>query len=240
MNLAQMYNLANAKSGYARADEEIYDALNESGFRVYAAVLKEFRGFFLKFDETSLVLTPLAAGADQEYPLPPDLTQIVHLAERTTASENWRTMAPETLGNALTDLQDSVGWDDFYADSYGGDSDFSFYGPYLDAGAAAAAQALQIMKIRVSPAIDTTRACQIAYTAKWLPITDGSSTIMLPDEGTYCMLNYAIAELRRASDDSAAGDYEDKGDRHLQSFLSWLRARQIQQPLSIETYGPGE
>ena len=187
------------------------------------------------------MLTPPAVqGGDQEFALPGDLTQIVHLAERSSSSEDWRPMAPETLGNALSNLQDQIGWDDFYSASYGGASAFGYYGPYLDAADAVATEALQIQKIRVSPGINATYACQIAYTAKWMPIVDASSAIMLPDEGTYAMLNYAIAELRRASDDSASSDYEDKGDRHLQSFLSWLRARQIQSPLTIDTYGPGQ
>jgi hypothetical protein len=231
-----MYALANGKSGYARSDVEIYDALNESGFRVFAAVLKEFGGFFLKFDETSLSLQPLSANPTQEYPLPADLTQIVHLAERLSSSEDWRPMAPLDLSTSLTTVQDNVGWNSCL---YGDDSEFGFYGPYLDAAAAAGGASAQTQKIRVSPAPTETRACQIAYTAKWLPIVDASSSVMLPDEGTYAMLNYAIAELRRASDDSLSADYEDKGDRHLQSFLSWARARQIMQPQSIRTYGPG-
>lgn len=233
MNLAQMYSLANSKSGYARPDGEIYDALNEGGFRVFAAVLKEFRGFFIKFDETSLTLLP----GTTEYALPADLTQIVNLAERISPTNDWLPMAPLGLTSALSNIQDNVGWDTFYSGSYGDWSEFGFYGPYLDATATVAGGALQIQKIRVSPGIDTPRFCQIAYTAKWLPITDASSKIMLPDEGTYAMLNYAIGELRDASDDQS--NYEAKGEKHLSSFLSWLRARQIMSPLTIRTYGPG-
>lgn len=240
MNLAQMYALANSKSGYSRADAEIYDALNEAGFAVFAAVVKEFRGFFIKFDESSLSLQPLASNATQEYALPSDLTQIVHLAERLSASEDWHPMPPLDLSTALTTLQDNVGWEDFYSYGYGAESQFGFYGPYLDAAATEAGGDLQIQKIRVAPSPTEARSCQIAYTAKWLPITDGSSKVMLPDEGTYAMLNYAIAELRRASDDSLSAEYEAKGDKHLNSFLGWMRARQIMQPLTIETYGPGE
>ena len=235
MNVAQMYALANLKSGLARSDGEIYDALNESGWRVYSAVLKEYRGFFIKFDETSLTLVP----GTVEYALPSDLTQIVHLAERSASTQDWAPMSPLDLDTTLCNVQNAVGWGEFYADGYGNNSRFGFYGPYLDASASKASQSLQIEKIRVSPGIDTPRACQIAYTAKWMPITDQSSSIMLPDEGTYAMLNYAIAELRRASDDSASGDYEDKGNRHLSSFLSWLRARQIMSPPTITPYGPG-
>lgn len=236
MNLPQAYALANSKSGYSRSDGEIYDALNEGGFRVYSAVLKEYSGFFIKFDETSLVLSPVAVGAPQEFALPADLTQIVHLAERTTSSEDWHPMAPETLDSALSNLQSVTGWDTFYSDMYGSQSRFGYYGPYLDATATQAGQALQIQKIRVSPAIDQVRSCQLAYTAKWLPITDASSKVMLPDEGTYAMVNFAIAELRRASDDSQSENYEDKGIKHLNSFLSWLRSRQIQSPLAIDSY----
>lgn len=231
-----MYDLANSKSGYARSDVEIYDALNESGFRVYAAVLKEFRGFFIKFDETSLTLTPATTG--QEYPLPADLTQIVHLAERISPTQDWLPMRPLDLGSALDTLQELSGWNGFAA-GYGDDSEFGFYGPYLDATATQAGATAQTQKIRVSPIPDANRFCQIAYTAKWLPIAQAGDAIMLPDEGTYAMLNYAIAELRRASDDSVSGDYEDKGDRHLSSFLSWLRARQIMSPDTIDCYGPG-
>ena len=238
MNLAQMYSLANSKSYYSRSDGEIYNALDKGGRIVFNAVLKEFRGFFIKFDETSVTLTPTTV--DQEYVLPSDLTQIVHLAERVTSTENWHPMSPITLGDALTNLQNTAGWYDFYADAYGDSSEFGFYGPYLDAAAAVAAQPLQIQKIRVSPIPDTTRMVQIAYTAKWLPITDASSKIMLPDEGTQPELDYSIAELRRASDDSAADKYEAQGDKGLSSFLTWLRARQIMNPLTIDTYGPGE
>lgn len=231
MNLAQMYALANSKSGYTRSDAEIYDALNESGFRVYSAVLKEFSGFFLKFDETSLSLVPDTT----EYALPADLTQIVHLAERIDPTQNWRPMEPLSLNDALLNTQENVGWE-LYDGAYGTLSEFGFYGPYLDS---AATTGVQTQKIRVSPNPDSDRFCQIAYTAKWLPITDSSSSIMLPDEGTYSQLNFAIAELRRASDDSLSADYEQKGETHLSAFLSWLRARQIQSPLTIATYGPG-
>lgn len=238
MNLAQMYALANSKSGYSRSDGEIYNALDEAGRTVFNAVLKEFRGFFIKFDEISITLSPTQTS--QEYTLPSDLTQIVHLAERLTTTENWHPITPINITDALTNLQNQAGWYDFYADAYGENSEFGFYGPYLDAADTTVAQPLQVQKIRISPIPDANRFCQIAYTAKWLPITDASSKVMLPDEGTPPMLNYAIAELRRASDDSAAREYETQGDKKLSSFLTWLRARQIMAPLTIETYGPGE
>jgi len=239
MNLAQAYSLANSKSGFSRPDAEIYDAINQGGFKVYAATQKEFRGFFLKFDEASLTLDP--TNATQEYVLPADCGQIVHLAERLVASDNWHPMAPESLSDALTTLQDAVGWDSFYSYQYGDDSEFGYYGPYLDSTVTQAGGALQIQKIRVSPIPAETRFVQIAYTAKWLPITDASSKIMLPDEGTLAMVNYAASYLCASSDDvTRATYYESQGDKQLNSYLYWARARQIQAPLCIDTYGPGE
>lgn len=236
MNLAQMYAVANSKTNYSRSDGEIYAALDAAGFRVYSAVLKEFRGFFLKFDESSITLTP--SQANQEYTLPSDLTQIVHLAERVSATENWRPMTPIDLDTAVSNLQAAIGWDDFYSDLYGYNSEFGYYGPYLDAASAPVAQTLQIQKIRVSPVPTENHFCQIAYTAKWLPITDGSSKIMLPDEGTHAMLSFAVAELHTDNDDTRQAPEEARGQAHLSAFLSWLRNRQIQQWPTIQMYGP--
>jgi hypothetical protein len=162
----------------------------------------------------------------------------VHLAERLTASENWHPMAPIDLGDAISDLQDTVGWGN-YQFTFGSESPFGFYGPYLDATAAKQGQALQIQKIRVAPIPDAVRMCQIAYTAKCVPITDASGIVMLPDEGTYAMESFASSELCAMSDDTRAGMYMQQAKDDLQAFLSWARARQIMAPLTIDTYGPG-
>src|SRR5487761_2234978 len=218
MNLSQMYALCNGKSGYSRSDGEIYSALNRAGQRVYEAVIKEYRGFFIKFDETTITLTP----GTQEYTLPTDLTQILNLAERISSTQEWNPMAPETLTDALTNLQNASGWTYFYSGQYGGRSAYGFYGPYLDSTATIG---VQTQKIRISPNIDQTRFCQIAYAAKWLPITDGSSKVMLPDEGTTTMESWASAELCAMNDDTRASSYMAQGDRDLSGFLSWLRMR---------------
>lgn len=227
-NLAQMYATVNSKSSFSRPDE-IYAALSEGGFLVYSAVLKEFEGFFLKFDTTTIVLTP----GTQEYPLPPDLTQIVCLSERQTASENWHVINPTGLQDALDNAQSLVSWsdwDDLYDDR---DSEFQFYGPYLDATAAIG---IQTQKIRISPAIDAVRMCEIAYTAKWLPIVNAQSKVMLPDECTYAMQNFALAEILRANDDTLSAEYERKGNVHLTAALSWVRNRQLVKWPTITPY----
>jgi hypothetical protein len=227
-NLLQMFNTVNSKTAYSRPDE-IYPALEEAGFLVFSAILKEFSGFFLKFDTTSIVLTP----GQSVYPLPPDLGNLVCLAERQTAAENWHQINPESLSDALTNTQSIVSWsdwDDLYDDR---DSHFRFYGPYLPMPTPGAAQ---IQQINITPAIDAVRMCEIAYTAKWLPITNQNSLNTLPNEGTYAQQNYAIAEIHRGNDDTLSKEYEGKGDKHLTAFLSWVRNRQTVRWPTITPY----
>lgn len=228
-NLAQMYATANARSQFSRAEGEIYSALDEAGFLVYTAILKEFSGFFLKFDSTTVVLTP----GQTVYALPADLTQLVAIAERETATENWHPMDPSTLADALDNTQTMVSWDD-WEDNYGETSDFTFYGPYLPQPTAA--QPTPIQSIQVAPAIDTIRMCEIAYTAMWMPVTNENSLLTLPNEGTYAMQNFAAAELNRSNSDSLAAEYEAKGNTHLAAFLTWVRARQLVQWPTINPY----
>lgn len=232
MNLPQMYANCNANSGYARSEGEIYSALGRAGFKVFSATTKEHRGFFVKFDESSLSLIP----GTQEYALPPDCSQIVHLAERQSASTDWLPMGALDLDSALSNIQNTLGWGVYYTGTYGGSSPYGFFGPYLDS---TATQGVQTQKIRVSPQIEGNRFVQLVYTAKWIPITDQSSKVMLPDEGTYAMESFASAELCAKSDDSRALYFEAQGNKDLTSYLSWARERQIMQRRTVESYGPG-
>jgi hypothetical protein len=234
-NLAQMYTLANSKSMYSRQPGEIYSALEESGFKVYAAVLKEYSGFFLKFDTTTIVLTP----GVQQYACPPDLTMLVNLAERRTSTSKWRVMDPTTLEHSLDDARDHVSFGD-YGGSYGGygnRSRYKFYGPYLPALTVGTSET-QIQQINIEPAIIETLQCEIAYTAKWLPVVNANSVVMLPNEGTYAMQSFAIAELTRSNNDTLSSEYEAKGEGQLTDFLTWVRGRQISKWPTIEPYGP--
>lgn len=224
-NLAQMFATVNAKTSFSRKGE-IYSALSEGGWMVYAATLKENSGFFLKFDTSTIVLTP----GHQDYLLPADLTNIVNLAERQTSAEKWRTIEPTGLREAMDNTQSNIGWD---GSGYGC-SELNFYGPYLTSTQTAGTQT---QSITITPSIQLTRMCEIAYTAKWLPITSGESVVMLPEEGTYAMQNYAIAEINRANDDTLSREYEAKGDKHLTSYLTWVRGRQSVQRPQIESYG---
>ena len=229
--IPQMYATVNAKSYYSRPDE-IYPALDEAGFLVYTAILKEFSGFFLKFDTTTIVLTP----GQTQYACPPDLGNLVNLAERQSASENWHVINPTTIANALDDIQDLTDWDD-WADGYGGDSMFKFYGPFLPMPVAGVAPTQQIL---IEPAIDTVRMCEIAYTAKWLQITNANSLNTLPNEGTYAQQNFALAEILRGNNDSLANEYEMKAQKHLTAFLTWVRNRQIVKWPTVQPYLSGD
>jgi hypothetical protein len=230
-NLAQMFANCNAASYFSRTPGEIYAKLSEAGFEVYTDVLKERSGFFIKFDEVFLTLLP--GQANQEYPLPTDLTQVVHLAERVTSAENWRPMAPaNNIENVLINQLSNLGL--FSSLPYGPPSPFSYYGPFLDAAAAVGGAAAQTQKIRVSPIPDTNRFVQLVYTAKWIPIVNQNSQLMMPDEGTYALEAKATAKLLRLNNDSLSGQFEAAAIPMMNKFLDWLRTRQIQEPPCVQ------
>jgi hypothetical protein len=244
-SLKQMVDTCNAKSYYSRPEGEIYSALSEAGFFVYSNILKELSNFFLKFDTTTLVLTP----GVQNYVLPPDCTQVVSIAERLKTSKHWRQLSPESVTDAMTDAQGSCGWSAY--EDYD-QSEFSFAGPFLEAqdtidaptGFSQAGysvggyrgKAYQTQSIMISPAPTDTYLVELAYTAKWIPLVNEHSYLMLPDELTYAMQSFAIAELLRTNGDSTSVDYDTKGERHMTAGLSWARSRQIVQGMTITPY----
>jgi hypothetical protein len=225
-NLNELFSLCNSGSYYSRGEQDVWSSINSAGFRLYTAVLKEYRGFFLKFDTSSLTLVP----GTEEYTLPADFSQLVQLAERQASTEDWHSMSPIDLQTELT--QQLRDWG-IFSWRYGSDSPFGYYGPYLTS---AQAVSTQLQKIRVAPAVDMGRFCQLVYTAKWLPIRNASSTMMLPDEGTYALQDYATAELLRKNGDSMSAEYEAMGDRKKTEFLTWMRDRQIQQLPTVKAY----
>jgi len=232
-NLAQLISNATGASYYSRTPGEVIQKLNEGGFEVYCAVLKEFSGFFLKFDETSVTLLPTQAS--QEYTMPADFTQLVHLAERLTTTEDWHEISPaSSLGNVLQNQLNNSG---IWSANFGEKSDFEYYGPYVDSGQSVNQPvAAQLQKIRIAPITDANRFVQLAYTAKWLPITNDKSPLMLPDEGTYAMEAYATAKLLKLNGDTLADTFLAEGQRLESRFLSWIRQRQIQQLPQLTAY----
>ncbi len=232
-NLTQLIQNATSGSYYSRTAGEVISALNEAGFELYTAVLKENSGFFIKFDETSLTLT--SSTNNQEYTLPADLTQVVHLAERLTSAENWHEIIPaNNLENVLQNQLSDAG---IWSPNFARGSRFEYYGPFLDStNAVKTTPALQLQKVRIAPITDVNRFVQIAYTAKWLPLNNSSSPLMLPDEGTYAMEKYAIAKLLKLNGDGLADTFLSEGQRLEARFLTWIRQRQIQQMPQASSY----
>ncbi len=232
-SLAQMIANADAASYYSRTQGEIIAKLNEGGFEVYCAVLKEFAGFFIKFDETSVTLSPTQPS--QEYTMPADFSQLVHLAERQSSTENWREIVPANeLGNVLQNQLADAG---IWSSNFGGRSPYEFYGPYLDSDNANQVGApAQLQKIRIAPIADVTRAVQLAYTAKWVQIVNDKSHLVLPDEGTYAMEARGVAKLLKLNGDTLAETFLEEGQRLETLFLTWARNRQIQQMPQAEAY----
>lgn len=223
-NLAQMIATVNSKSYYSRPDDVI-PAISKGGWKVFSAVVKEFAGFFLKIDSTTITLIP----GQQTYSVPIDLGNMIGLAERVNTSEDWRTIDPTSPAQAFDRTQIATIWDGWF----GPCSHYRFYGPFLGAVTSNAAVAQQI---QITPAIDVPRLCQIVYTAKYLPVTNPGSLLSLPDEGTYAQESFALAEVLRANDDSLADKYQAEGNDQLTDFLTWVRDRQTVERPQIDGY----
>lgn len=240
-SLDQLYATCNSKSYYSRSEGEIYSALSEAGFLVYSKVLKEYSNYFIKFDTTTITLTP----GVQVYTLPPDCTQIISISERISTSQSWRQMSNESIQDAITNQFSNYPFGDLYCNY--SQSEFRFAGPYLAANntinqpsistvGGFTGSGYQCEQITISPQITQTRMVEIAYIAKWISITNSHSYVMLPDECTYAMQNYAIAELLRSNDDSMSATYEAKADKHMSAALTLVRMRDLSTPRQIVPY----
>lgn len=214
--------------------DDIIGALNDEGFLLYSRILKEGEGFFVKTDETSVVLTP----GTQVYSLPVDCTQVAHMAERSQPTDPWSKMTPESQNMAL-EAQESI--ISSYVVGILGASRYSYYGPYLPNSQVVTASpeadnSTQIMQITVSPLIDMQRSVQVVYTAKWIDILDESSAVTLPAEAMSALYNKAMANLTASSDDTRSATYANLGEMQAKGFLSWVRDREIQTGPKVTSY----
>jgi hypothetical protein len=233
MTLRELYEKADRASYYSRQDADMFDALNHAGLKVYLRVVKEMKGFFLKWDETSLQLVP---GTDS-YQLPSDLEQIVSLGERLQgSSDRYYKLAPAEV-NTVAYLWPDVdfGWAPGWAPMQ---SRFIYSGPYLpgvptpatppDATQPGQQKAQEIFWIRISPVPTDTRQTRICYTARYVEIVNERSPVMLPSESHEAMLAYAVAELVRRNSDNLSAEYEGRGEQDMTDFLAgYVRPRQI-------------
>jgi len=236
MNTPYIYGELDRKSYYSQSDADIYNAINAAGWTLYTRILREHRGYFVKFDETTLTFTPNV----QTYSLPPDVDQILHLAERATATERWHPMAATTLQDVIEHAQDKSGFFGNYYNGglYGEQSRFSFYGPFLPATSISVSPgAPQIQQIMVEPAIDQTRFVQIAYTVAWVPVRDGSTKVYLPDDAESALIDWGCMELMRNNDDTLADRYAASAETKTQWLTSLMRQRQFASPPQVKLFG---
>jgi hypothetical protein len=238
LNLRSLISQADSNSYYSRSDADKYSAANSAGWQIFSAVQRENRGFFIKFDTTSITLTP----GQQTYTLPPDFSQLLHFAERAVATDNWHPLGTVSIGVALDYAQQRTGW--YPGAYYGNQSQFSYDGPYLPAPTVNVDD--QVFQMDIAPAIDRVRMTELVYIAKWIPITDDQSVVMLPDEAYAPWLSLTTANLLDMNDDTReartrartflpSGGYGPE----MQQLLSWVRNRQIQNPPTVDVFSEG-
>lgn len=237
MNLAQLHDFANARSYYSRPDNEVYQALSSASKKIYLWTVREFRGYFIKFDTQTIVIQPNV----QEYLCPPDLAIMIRIGEQIINSPpntpfqwmrpadiNSQAFIDREFASLILDTMNSAR------------SQFVYYGPYLDM--ADASQAVNAApqgpkKVRFAPIPIDSRNTSIAYAAKFLEITGPQSVLMMPSEAHEAILDYAVAELVRPNGDQMAMEYEGAGKDKFQSdFLPFMRQQQQTAYPTIEPY----
>lgn len=236
MNVPYIYGELDRKSYYSQSDGDIYNAINAAGWTLYVRILRELGGYFIKFDTTSITFVQ----GTQTYSLPPDCDQILHLAERQTTAQKWRPMRATDLADAMEHAQDTSGFYNGYYDAglYGLQSKFAFYGPFLPATAITPTPgAPQIQQIMIEPAVDQTYMVQIAYTAAWIPVRDGSTVVYLPQDAESALIDLASAELMRNNDDSLAERYAATAETKTQWLTSLMRQRQLATSPKVKMFG---
>jgi hypothetical protein len=227
MNLAELANLANSRSGFLRPTQ-VYAALTAASRKIYLRILQENRGMFIKWDTTTVAM----AVGTEEYTLPADCRQLLRVRERVSANEKWRIIrVAETVNDEdLLDLdfEDTIGTDD------GPVSNFMYFGPYLKAAAAAAAT--QLYSIRFGPVPQDVRLVELVYPANFVEIHKDSDTFTIPEEGHDALLDFATAELCRGKTPERCREYTEEGEAKLVTFLQWVRNRQMQQGRKQRAY----
>lgn len=219
MDLRTMFQLAHAKSYFSRSDQEVWAAISGAAHTLYLKILAENRGFFIKWDTTTVALVPTV----EEYVLPADCTQLLRVREQSSSSSPWRTVAP---AESLTDpdFSDSQFYSLLGPNMDGPASEFTYYSYLLMADAQTTAQ---LERIRFEPPPYDNRAVELVYVSRFLEIAGPTSTKVIPNEGDEVVLYDAIGTLL---DDN--GDDGSKAHMHSHEeeivFLKWVRKRQQQ------------
>lgn len=234
-----MHDLAASASYHSRAEDEIYNALNAASKKIYLWTAREFRGYFLKIDTTTIVFTP----GQQEYLCPADLRIMIKFGEQLQNSApgapfNWLRPADINSDNFIAREFESL-----VLNFTGPASEFLYAGPFLDdASSLPAGQPPQAptrtRKVLISPIPQDTRVTKLFYAAQHVDIVGPQSFLMMPEEAHDAMLDYAVAQLLRLNGDNAGAQFEAAGKDKFQSdFLPFMRQVQANQtPLTQEPY----
>lgn len=228
-----MHDLAAVKSYFSRTDQEVWAAISEAGRRIHQNVCKEFRGYWIKWDTSTIAIVD---GTDQ-YQCPVDLGQIIRFSEKLASEQAYRQMEPADItSDTFADRQ----FDPYIGYNSGPKSDFVFYGPYLDQADALLNQgnqpASQYYQVKLAPVPEDNRVTEIIYAARYVEIINSQSPNVIPTEGHGVQLDYAVAELLKGNNDSLMGQYDASGKEKMSEFLTWIRSRQIYQYPTQETY----
>lgn len=220
-----MFQLCHSKSYYSRSDQEVWNAISESASTLFLKILSENRGFFIKWDTSTVAL---AAGTE-EYLLPTDCSQLLRVRERSSSAAQWRKVTPAESVND-PGFSDSQFPSVVYTD--GPVSEFEYLS-YLDAAQAAGAQT---EKIRFEPPPFDTRQVELVYVSKFVDVTNQNSTLVIPVEGHGAVMWSAVASLLASNGDDpeAATAQAMENERE---FLKWVRKRQAQTAVtSVQPY----
>lgn len=239
MTLKQIYALADSRSHFVRTAKPdiIWSAITEAARSLYFWIKKENKGFFIKWDTTTIAF----ANAQEEYTCPPDLEQIVRFSERQNSSQSWRQLTPSGVNDPLFKASQ---FEDVIILSGIVFSDYAYAGPYLtgpseQTGQEAideAAEQAEVYKVRIAPIPSSVRQTELIYTAKFLEMTEDTDVCIIPEEGRGVLLEYAIANLLRGKSDEEAVAIKASGDEMRELYLTSVRDRQIQEYAIVQPY----
>jgi hypothetical protein len=222
MTLAQMIASVDRKTYFSSTKINIIEAINSAAKYVYQWVLKENRGFFLKWD-TSLTLTV----GQQEYLMQDDLQQIIMIREYDPDAGEWRIIhSQDILDNGRMQQQFGslvvVG---------GFDSPFRFYGPYIKS-------VDKKTYIKIEPAIDKARQLEIVYSSKYVEIQGEGDDIpfLMPEDSHDVIKDIAICEVLDDGDDDLSEKINARAQQKLTLYLTLVRSRQNQDTPRQEAY----
>jgi hypothetical protein len=126
MDLSTMFALADRQSYHSHTafPDDIWNAIDKGGLRIYLWIKKELRNYFIKWDTTAI---QTVIGQD-EYACPPDLATMIRFGERLPGETNYRRIQPVDPRSDLFALKQYepivLSWELLV-------SDFAYIGPYL-------------------------------------------------------------------------------------------------------------